>query len=107
MFVGINRFLIKKLPVKELSEIQKINYYYMSREWPYKNVKKKIICEQYIGENLTDYKNYCFNGNFNIHLYGKINRGRMDGSRQLIFVERMTENGKKLQLILIIQAKMK
>ena len=32
------------------------------REWPYKNIKKKILAEEYLGDNLTDYKFYCFNG---------------------------------------------
>lgn len=40
----------------------KENYFYSGREWPYKNVKKKIFAEQYIGSNLTDYRVYCFNG---------------------------------------------
>lgn len=45
----------------------KTNYYFNSREWPYKNVKPRIIAEQYMEdqnetEGLTDYKFYCFNG---------------------------------------------
>lgn len=39
------------------------------REWPYKNVDKKIIAEEFLSdaseynnEGLTDYKFYCFNG---------------------------------------------
>ncbi len=42
------------------------NYYYSAREWPYKNIKRKIICEKYLsvgnGELLNDYKVLCFNG---------------------------------------------
>lgn len=42
------------------------NYYYCSREWPYKNVKPRIICEELIrtpDDKLPfDYKLYCFNG---------------------------------------------
>lgn len=37
-------------------------FFWMGREWPYKNVKPKIIAEQYMGENLNDYKLFCFNG---------------------------------------------
>lgn len=42
------------------------NYYYHAREWPYKNVKPRIIVEEY-KENkedgeLRDYKFFCFNG---------------------------------------------
>lgn len=43
------------------------NYYQWTREWPYKNVKPRIIAETYMenqeGANeLSDYKFYCFNG---------------------------------------------
>ena len=42
------------------------DYYLTGREWPYKNVPRKVICEQYMtdpsGNGLTDYKFYCFNG---------------------------------------------
>ncbi len=42
------------------------NYYTISREWPYKNVKPRIIMEPYLEDEktkeLTDYKIYCFNG---------------------------------------------
>lgn len=52
---------------------QKINrslafdYYYNSREWPYKNVQPRIIAEQYMenadGSAIDDYKIQCFDGN--------------------------------------------
>ena len=42
------------------------DYYLRKREWPYKNVKRKIICEQFMentdGTELVDYKVWCFNG---------------------------------------------
>ena len=42
------------------------NFYYQSREWPYKNVKPRIIIEPYIEDSddkeLRDYKFYCFGG---------------------------------------------
>lgn len=45
-----------------------INYYYPSREWPYKNVKPRIIAEKYMtnsdNSNLNDYKFQIFNGKF-------------------------------------------
>lgn len=40
----------------------KNNYFYSCREWAYKNVFPRILVEDYIGENLTDYRIYCFNG---------------------------------------------
>lgn len=36
--------------------------YYRYREWPYKDVPHRIFAERYLGDNLTDYKIYCFNG---------------------------------------------
>lgn len=42
------------------------NYFLHNREWPYKNIKHKILVEKYMGNNnghgLNDYKFYCFNG---------------------------------------------
>lgn len=44
----------------------KRNYYYAGREWPYKNVKPKIIIEKYMEDkndtSMHDYKFFCFNG---------------------------------------------
>lgn len=41
-------------------------YFYSGREWPYKNVKPRIIAEEYLedesGTELKDYKVLCFNG---------------------------------------------
>lgn len=47
---------------------QKINmslkhdYFYNGREWPYKNVPHRIIAEQYMADDLHDYKLFCFDG---------------------------------------------
>lgn len=42
------------------------NFYYWGREWPYKNVKPRIIVEQYLedesGDEIKDYKFMVFNG---------------------------------------------
>ena len=47
---------------KKINKQLKKNFYKNFREWPYKNVKPRIIVEDFIGENLTDYRIYCFNG---------------------------------------------
>ena len=52
---------------KELLQGYQQNYYLIGREWPYKNVRRRIIAEKYITnseneEELTDYKFFCFNG---------------------------------------------
>ena len=43
----------------------KSNFFYIGREYQYKNIKPRIICEQFISDNgkvPMDYKIYCFNG---------------------------------------------
>ena len=53
---------------KKLQEASKKNMFWWGREWPYKNVKPRIIAEQYMEDlsdgdgELTDYKFMCFNG---------------------------------------------
>jgi len=51
---------------KKINKSLKRNFYYYTREWPYKNVKPRIICESYIdqddGEELRDYRFFCFDG---------------------------------------------
>lgn len=50
----------------KIKKAQKRNYYLLSREWPYKNVKPRIIAEKYMATDkqreLLDYKFFCFNG---------------------------------------------
>lgn len=44
----------------------KVDFYMLGREWAYKDVKNRIICEEYLESNepygLNDYKVFCFNG---------------------------------------------
>lgn len=51
---------------EKINKALKKNYYYHGREWPYKDVKPRIICEKYMvdesGTELKDYKIFCFNG---------------------------------------------
>ena len=51
---------------KKISKSLKRNYYLLGREWPYKNVKPRVLAESFMknenGEPLRDYKFYCFNG---------------------------------------------
>ena len=58
-------FDIKKAK-KKINHSLKNNYFYHGREWPYKNVKPKIIIEKYMEDikqkELIDYKIMCFNG---------------------------------------------
>jgi hypothetical protein len=61
--------LDKKAAIKKLKKGLKTNYFYQNREWVYKNVKPRIIAEQYMTndsnsavDELSDYKWFCFDG---------------------------------------------
>lgn len=51
---------------KRLNKSLKSNFYWVWREWPYKNIKPRIIAEELISDSnssdLKDYKFFCFNG---------------------------------------------
>lgn len=51
---------------KKINKFLKRKYFYIHREWPYKNVEPKIIIEKYMEDHnfksLRDYKFFCFNG---------------------------------------------
>ena len=52
---------------RKLNESMKQDLYKDSREWPYKNVPKRILAEKYVEDaatqELRDYKFFCFDGN--------------------------------------------
>lgn len=58
-------FNLKKAK-RKIQKAMRRNYFYLGREWPYKNVKPKIIIEKYmedkVDKELIDYKVYAFNG---------------------------------------------
>lgn len=58
--------LDKEWARREMAKSLKRDFYAITREWPYKNVSRKIIAEQYMvdesGKELKDYKFFCFNG---------------------------------------------
>lgn len=50
---------------RKLRKALRKNYYYQNREWPYKNVKPRIIAEKYMtdgDDELKDYKLFTFGG---------------------------------------------
>lgn len=64
-----------KLDIKKVKEDLRKglaqNHYFLNREWPYRDISRKIICEKYVEDEcppnsditgLLDYKYYCFNG---------------------------------------------
>lgn len=61
----------KQAVIKKLHKAMKSDIYKYYKEWPYKNVPRRIIAEQYMEDNsqkpnvkedLPDYKFFCFNG---------------------------------------------
>lgn len=65
------------------------NYYLTGREWPYKNVPRKIICEKYMKDfttnELRDYKFYCFNGEVKMVM---VNSGRLTNDTRADYFDR-------------------
>lgn len=51
---------------KKINNALKTNYFFVHREWPYKNVKPRVLCEKFIGDEYGkvsyDYKVSCFGG---------------------------------------------
>ena len=56
----------KKAARKKINKSLKRNFYLVGREWPYKNVKPRIIAEEYMEDSRTqdlrDYKIFAFDG---------------------------------------------
>ena len=52
-------------------------YYHINRSWEYKDIKPKILCEEFISSinkaSLDDYKIHCFNGEpkYIQHIFGR------------------------------------
>lgn len=56
-----------KSAIRKMNESLKSDVYHNLREWPYKNVQRKVFAEKYIepdqeSKDLPDYKFFCFNG---------------------------------------------
>ena len=62
-----NSILTEEAVRNRLNKQLENDYYLVKREWPYKNVPRKIICEKFMentdGSKLVDYKLFCFDGN--------------------------------------------
>ena len=64
---------------KELARGLAQDYYKTCREWPYKDIKRRIIAERYMKDgadkDLTDYKFFCFHGEPKIMYITRENSG--------------------------------
>lgn len=71
---------------KEVNMWLNIEYFWLHREWPYKNVKPRVICEKYMvdesGNDLKDYKFMCFNGKSKII---QLHTDRFGNHRQYLY----------------------
>lgn len=84
---------------KKVNKYLKRNYFYNCREWPYKNVKPRIIVEEYmedsVDKELRDYKFYCFNGYVKSLM---VATDRLNAEKELCF-DYFDENFKHLNLV--------
>ena len=59
-----------KFEFKKMKRWLWTNYYFSKREWVYKDIKPRLICEKYLKEDgnkeLRDYRFFCFNGDLNL-----------------------------------------
>lgn len=78
--------LNKKLAKEKLERSLKKNYFLITREWPYKNVKPRIIAEKFIGDNIQDYKFFCFAGEPKI-MFIATDRGKSDVETKFDFFD--------------------
>ena len=70
MYICKNKSALKSTDIikirNALNKGLKQDYYKGGREWPYRDISRKIICEKYMEDNetkeLRDYKFFCFNG---------------------------------------------
>jgi len=69
---GMGMYICKDKSKMDIKEVKaglrkgiKQNYYVANREWPYKNVERRVFAEQYMEDEygeLRDYKLFCFDG---------------------------------------------
>jgi TupA-like ATPgrasp len=101
----------KNLAVQETKEQLKkwmrTNYYWVGREWQYKNIKPRIICEKYLeqddGTDLMDYRFFCFNGEpkilaIDIDKYGSYRRNLYDMEFNLMDIKLQYPTDKNYKL---------
>lgn len=73
-----------KMIKKKLQKCLNKNYFWDSREWPYKKVIPRIIAEKYIGYFPKDYKFFVFNGKIDSVM---ICTGRENGHPKFYFYD--------------------
>lgn len=73
---------------KKLNKHLKVQHYYLTREWPYKDVKPRIMAERLLineeNSDIKDYKFYCFQGEPRL-MY--ISHGKQSDTKYLDFFD--------------------
>lgn len=81
---------------KQIGKALKKNFYYVGREWPYKNVKPRVIVEEYLEDNnspsLLDYKFYMFYGTY------KMLSITERASQHEVFIDYYDESGTQIDM---------
>lgn len=76
----------QKAVKQKLNKALKQNIFYNGREWPYKNVKPRIIAEEFLteasGMEPKDYKIFCFNG---MPRFIQVDQGRFHTHRRNMY----------------------
>ena len=84
----------KKAALKKLSKGLKRNGFWYGREWPYKNIKPRVIAEKCMtdesGTELKDYKVMCFNGERALTASRSSKKNSGDIASSEVYNDRMT-----------------
>ena len=68
--------------VKKLNEWLEKNAFYLSREWQYKHIEPKLICEELLEYEIKDYKVFCSNGK---PIYIQVDSDRFTNHERTLF----------------------
>lgn len=71
---------------RSLAAALKKDFYPFDREWAYKGLKPRIIAEAYLGDNVPDYKFFCFDGRPRL-MFIASERGRRDTETRFDFYD--------------------
>lgn len=74
--------------VKKLNSWLRKNAYYLSREWHYKNIIPKLLCESLLEYEIMDYKFFCSQGN---PQYIQVDRKRFSSHERSLFTTEWVE----------------
>src|SRR5690606_14054091 len=83
---------------QKLNKHLRVKHYYLTREWPYKDVKPRIIAEEFLEDEVygqpVDYKFFCFHGDPKVMF---ISTERQQGTTKIDFFK--VDNFEPLDII--------